>query len=69
MGPLMERLMARRVRMRIVRFLLGGNKFALRPPAPLVLRKVFKVGALIPDFGAGRSEKSYKLGLVAAKYS
>jgi hypothetical protein len=32
------------------------------------LRKVFKVGILSPDFGVWRSEKSYKVGLVAAKY-
>ena len=39
------------------------------PPPPSILRKVFKAGALSPDFGVRRSKKSYKMGLVAAKYS
>jgi hypothetical protein len=46
---------------------LGGR---LRvPPPPIKLCKVFKVETLSPDFGFRRSEKSWKVGLEAAKYS
>jgi hypothetical protein len=33
------------------------------------LRKVFKLSNLSPDFGRRKSEKSYKMAFVAAKYS
>ena len=39
------------------------------PPPLSKLCKVFKAGTLSPDFGAGRSKKSYKMGAMAAKYS
>ena len=39
------------------------------PPSPSILLKVFKVSGLSPDFDVRRSKKSYKLGVVAAKYS
>ena len=39
------------------------------PPSPIKLCKVFKVDGLSPDLVLGRSKKSYKLGLEAAKYS
>jgi hypothetical protein len=38
-------------------------------PSPVYLRKVFKVGALSPDFGGRKWKKSYKNGIVSAKYS
>ena len=39
------------------------------PPPPSILLKVFKVCTLSPDLDVRRSKKSYKMGLVAAKYS
>jgi hypothetical protein len=39
------------------------------PPPPTVLRKVFEVGGLSPDFVVWRAKKSCLMGLVAAKYS
>jgi hypothetical protein len=48
------------------------SSFLLDPAYPLPyikLRKVFKVNTLSPDFGVGKSKKSYKMGLGAAKYS
>jgi hypothetical protein len=48
----------------------GGDAWAFVVPLlPINLRKVFEVGILSPDFGVSMSEKSYKVGLVAAKYS
>jgi hypothetical protein len=52
-----------------------GSGSALLPewwlgtPLPINLRKVFKVGTLSPDLAAGKSKKSCKMGLAAAKYS
>jgi hypothetical protein len=44
-------------------------RFSVDPPSPVILCKVFEVGTLSPDFGVRGSKKSYKLVLVAAKYS
>ena len=38
-------------------------------PLPLVLRKVFEVGALSPDFGRTLMKKSYFQRTIYAKYS
>jgi hypothetical protein len=48
--------------------LLDGGGFC--PPLLCIkLRKVFKADTLSPDFGVRKSKKSYKIGLLDAKYS
>jgi hypothetical protein len=56
------------VRRRRVLGLCFGLEISSHPP-PSILRKVFKVDTLSPDFNVRRSKKSYKMRFMAAKYS
>ena len=50
--------------------LFPPNRYPIQlPPPPHDLRKVFKANTLSPDFDWSKSEKSYKMAFMAAKYS